>query len=119
MSVSAVSTGGGYQEGDYKANGTINTGHIANFRYLQNTYMKKVITERKTQGLKLGDGKGNKTENKLDKINDLKKYNYKLKRNIKALNREVTQKNDDDEGEDNDKYEDSGDKFEGNQYKKR
>ena len=33
------------------------------------------ISERKKQGVKLGDGKGNKTLNELDKIKELKNQN--------------------------------------------
>ena len=39
----------------------------------------------------LEDRKGSKTGNKLDTIEDLKKQNYKFKKNNKLLNNMVTQ----------------------------
>ena len=85
MSVSAVSTVGGDQDGSYKSDGTINTGYIHNCIFLSNVNKKEVIHERKKQGVKLGDGKGSKTVNELDKLKELKKKNPKFKRNIKSL----------------------------------
>ena len=61
--------------------------------------------------------KGSETANELDKLKELKKKNSKYKRKTKALKKKVT--NDNDEGDDNDKLEDSGDHCGGNQYKKK
>ena len=68
MSVSDVIIGGGDQEGDYKADGTINTGYIHNWGSLSNAYKIKDIPERKKQGVKLGDWKRSNTVNELDNI---------------------------------------------------
>ena len=65
--------------------------------------------------MKLGDGKGSKTGNEIDKIKEIKKKNYKFKRNIKALKKKVTNEND--EVDDNDEPEDAGDQFGGKKYK--
>ena len=92
-SVSDVSTGGGVQDGYYKYDGTVNTGHIPNCRYLPNEDKNKVIDERNKQGVKLGDGRGSNTGNELYKINELKKKNTMFKRSIKALNKKVTNEN--------------------------
>ena len=117
MSVSAVSTGCGYQDGAYKSDGTINNGYIPNCISLQNSYKKKFISDRQKQGVKLGYGKGSKTGNELDKLKGLKKKNYYFKRKIKAPKKKIT--NDNDEVDDNDEPEYYGDQFIGNQSKKK
>ena len=99
-SVSAVSTVGGYQYGAYTADGSISTGYIPNWRSLSKAEKKKFISERKKQGVKLGDGNGIKTGNDLDDIKELKKQNPKFKKKIKELKQKVTNHND--EGYDND-----------------
>ena len=88
-----------YQDGSYKAGVTINTGYIPTCRSLSNEDKKKFISERKNHGVKLGDWKGNKTGNELDRFKELKKQNSRFKRNIKALKKKVTNNND--EGYDN------------------
>ena len=107
--MSDVSTGGGDQDGAYKSDVTINNGYIPNWRYLSNSEKNKVIDKRNKQGLKVGDEKGSNNTNELDKIKYLKKKNSKLKRNIKALKKKVT--NDNDEGDDNDEPRYAGDQF--------
>ena len=67
--------------------------------------------------MKLGDAKGSKTGNDLDKLKELKKQNSKFKRNTKELKKKFT--NDNYEGDDNDEPEDDGDQFGGKQYKKK
>ena len=116
-SMSAVSTGCGYQNGAYKSDRTTNTAYIHNRRFQSNADKKKVIDERKKQRVKLGDGKESKTVNELDNIKELKKQNPKFKRKIKAIKKNVT--NDHDKGDDNDKPEDSGDQFGGKQSKEK
>ena len=54
-----------------------------------------MIDERKKQGVKIGDRKESKTVNELNNIKELKNYNFKSKRNIKALKNKVTQERDD------------------------
>ena len=71
----------------------------------------------KNQGIKLGNGKGSKPINVLYNLKELKNKNTKFKRNTTAPKKTVTQENDDDEGDDNDKPEDAGDQFRGNKYK--
>ena len=105
--MSAISTVGGDQDGAYKDEGTINTGYIPNRRYLLNADRKKFISEIKKQGVKLGDGKGSKTGNEIDKIKELNKKNPKFKRKIKVPKKKVT--NDNGEGDDNGKHEDASD----------
>ena len=51
--------------------------------------------------MKLGDWKGINTGNDLDKIKYLKRHNSKFKRNIKSLNKKVTQKKYDRKGDEN------------------
>ena len=116
-SVSAVSTWGGDQDGAYKADGTINTGYISNWRQLSNEDKKKVLSERKKQGVKLVDGKVIKTWNELDNIKELKEKKSNFKTNTKSLKKKVTNKND--EGDDNEEPEDAGEHFGGNQSKKK
>ena len=101
-SVSAVSTGGGYQEAAYKVDGTINTGYIPNWRSLSNADNKKVISEKKKKKVKVGDRKVSNTGNELDKIKELKKQNLNFKRNPKFTMKKVTQEKDFDEIYDND-----------------
>ena len=55
--MSAVSTGSGYQDNAYKADGKINTLCISYWRSLSNVDNKKVISESKKRGVKLGVGK--------------------------------------------------------------
>ena len=117
MSVSDESTGGRDQDGSYKADGTINTGYIPNCTSLSNEDNKKVIYERNKLGVKLVDGKGSKNGNELDKLKELKKKKIMFKRSIITLKRNII--NDNDEGDDNDKPEDAGDQFGGNQSKKK
>ena len=81
-----------------------------------NSHKKKVIAERKKQGLKLGDSKVSRTGNELDKIKELKKKHSNLKSGIKSLKNKVTNYND--EGYDNEETDDSGDQFLGKQSKK-
>ena len=97
--VSDVGTAGGDQEGDYKPDGTINTGYIPNWIYLSNTDKNKVIDEEKNQGVKLSYGKGSKTVNELDNIKELNKQNLNIKGNIKALKKKAKQENDNDNGD--------------------
>ena len=113
----AVSTGSGDQYGALKYDRNINTGYIPNLGSFSNAYKKKIIAERNNQGLKLGNGKGSKTGNKLDKLKELKKKNSKFKRKIKELKKKVTNNND--EGDDNDKPKYSGDQIGGNHPKKK
>ena len=115
--MSSVSTGNGYQDGTYKADRIINTRYILNWISLSDSYKKKFISERKKQGVKLGDGKVSNTGNDLDKLKELKKQNTKFKSRIKALKKKV--KNDNDDGDDNDEPEDAGDQFGGKQSKKK
>ena len=42
--------------------------------------------------MKLGDGKGSKTGNEIDKLRELRKKNYKFKRNIKHCRRRLQMK---------------------------
>ena len=77
-----------------------------------------MIDERKKQGVKIGDRKESKTVNELDNIKELKNYNFKSKRNIKALKNKVTQERDDDEVDDNEEPEYSSDQFGGKHSKK-
>ena len=82
-SVSSVSTGHKFEE-------TINTGYIHNWIFVSNSNKKKVVFENKNEGVKLGYWKLSKTGNAPDKPKELKKHNFKLKSNIKALKKEVT-----------------------------
>ena len=47
--MSAVSTGGGDQDSSYKADVTINTVYISNWRPISNVDKKKVIAESKNK----------------------------------------------------------------------
>ena len=114
-STSDASTGGGNQYGAYKDYGNTNTGYIPNYISLSNEDKKKVIYERNNLGVKLGGGKGSKNGNELDKLRELKNKKSMFKRSIRALKKNITNGND--EGDDNDKPEDAGDQFGGNQYK--
>ena len=60
--------------------------------------------------MKLGCGKVSKTKSNLDNLKDLKNQNYKLKMNIKSLNKKVAQEKYDNKGDDNDEYEDDDEK---------
>ena len=113
--MTVVVTWGGDQDGDYKSDININKWYSYNWILLLNADKKKVISKRRKQRVKVGDVKGSKTGNEINKIKKLKRQNSKLKRKIKALNKKVT--NDNDEWDDNNKPEDSGDQFGGNQSK--
>ena len=78
-------------------------------------HIKRKKSERKKQGVKLGYMKWSKTGNKIDKLKELKKHDFKFKSNIKYLKKKVIQKKYDDEGDDNDESEDSGNQFGGKQ----
>ena len=80
--MSAVSSVGGGQDSIYKYDRTINTGYNPNCRSLSNADKKKILSESKKQGMKLGDGKVNKTGNEIDKLKKLKNNNSKFKNKI-------------------------------------
>ena len=109
--MSAVSTGGEYQEDVYKADGTINIEYIPNWIYFLEIKKNKVIDERNNQRVKLGHKNGNNNGNELDRINELKKKSFKFIRNIKALKKKVAQEKDDNKEDGNDETEDDGDQF--------
>ena len=90
-----------------KSGGTINTGYIPYWGSLYNTDKKKVISERKKQGVKLGGCKLSKNGKELDNLKEFKNYMFKSK--ITSLNNNV--KNGNDEGNANDEPEDAGDQF--------
>ena len=116
-SVSGVSIGGGNQYGAYKSDKTINNGYIPNQKYILNANKQKVISERKQQGVKLGDCNVSRTGIDIYKLNELKNLNSKFKRNAKELKKKVT--NDSDKGDDNDEPEYNGDQFREKQYRKK
>ena len=93
MIVSDFSTGGGYQDGSYKSDVTINTLYIPNLISLSNSDKKKFIAERKKQGVKSVDGKVSRTINELYKLKKLKRQNFKAKGNIKALKKKLANDN--------------------------
>ena len=78
---------------------------------------KIVISERNDQGVKLGDIKGSKTGNYLDKVKELKTHNSKFKIRIKALRNNITRDKDDNGVDVDDEAEDYGDQFEGKHSK--
>ena len=73
---------------------------------------KRVISERNDQGVKLGDIKGSKTGNYLDKVKELKTHNSKFKMIIKSLRNNFTQDKDNNGVDVDDEAEDYGDQFE-------
>ena len=68
-----------------------------------NEEKNKVNAKRKNRGVKFGYGKGSNNANELDKFKDLKKHNFRFKRKIKSIKKNVAHENDDDKGGDNDK----------------
>ena len=94
-----------------EADVTLNNGYILDWRSLSNVDKKKVIYERNTQGVKLGYRKGSKTAYDRNNLKELKKKQFKLKSNIKALKKKVTQEKDDQEEYNNGEPEDAGDQF--------
>ena len=57
-----------------------------------NEVKKKVIDEKKEQGVKLGYGKGSSTGNDPDNTKEFREKNPKFKMNIKSTNKKVTKK---------------------------
>ena len=81
-------------------------------------HIKRKKSERKKQGVKLGYMKWSKTGNKIDKLKELKKHDFKFKSNIKYLKKKVTQGKYNYEVYDNEKPKDAGDQFGGKKSKK-
>ena len=121
--VSGVQTGGGGGSGKsvHNEDGTINTGHIPNWRSISFKERKIVIDERNRLGIKYKEsgagagGSGNIPSTDYNRIQKLKEQNQKYKRAIKALKRSNMDDVDDDAEEDLD----AGDKFRGKASKKK
>ena len=124
--VSGVQTnnggGGGNNSGVYNADGSINTGHIPNWKSLSFQERKIVIDERKRTGIRYkkksgaGAGKHGNSQSQSNRLKQLAEQNSKYKRTIKALKRKSQEndKEDDDAEEDID----AGDQFGGKASKK-
>jgi hypothetical protein len=112
----------------YNEDGSINTGHIPNWRNLSKQDRDIVMNERKRRGTKGGkkNGKGengNGAKNHANHLQQLTANNNKFKRQIKALKRKL--KGDDDtattatSNETDDEILDAGDQMGGRNSKKR
>ena len=119
--VSGVQTDGGWGGGDsvHNDDGSINTGHIPNWKSLSFKERKVVIDEKKRIGInnKKGgsgaEGRGKSLSTDSNRIKKLKNQNQKYKRKIKALKRSNT----DDVYDDADKDLYAGDQFGGKSSK--
>ena len=120
--ISGVSQTGGEGNGQssiHNADGSINTGHISDWKSLTFQERKEVIAERKRLGVKYrkkgGAGAGGRGGSQSDsnRLKQLKEQNSKYKRQIKALKR------DDDGNESDEESIDAGDQFGGKNSKKR
>ena len=120
--ISGVNQTGGEGSGQssiHNADGSINTGHISDWKSLSFQERKEVIAERKRLGVKYrkkgGAGAGGRGggQSGSNRLKQLKEQNSKYKRQIKALKRE-------DNGDEGDEDSiDAGDQFGGKQSKKK
>ena len=118
---SGHATSGDSSAGIHKPDGSINTGHISNWRNLSQTDRELVFAERKRLGLgkqkqsgKAGARRSNNAEgNRLKQLTD---QNKKYKRQIKALKRSPDESANDNDSTGGDT--DAGDQFGGKASKK-
>lgn len=122
--ISALGTTGSGGNGIYNSDGSIKTGHIANWRSLTEEERSKVFEERKRLGVsgkKKGGGKGGE-KNSANTMKQLRQQNQKQRRKIKALmrkNPDDDDKDDDSSGGKADDVTDAGDQFGGKHSKKK
>ena len=119
-SISAVGRrDGGSTPSIYTADGTINTGHIENWKAVSSEDKKKVYKERKRLGIKFNGVKKDPKSTSSNSANantltQLRKQVKKQRREIKSLKR-----GSDDNDDDSDAASDAGDQFGGKSSKKK
>lgn len=122
--ISAVTTGqtpsGGNASGIHRPDGSINTGHIPNWRNLSQADRETVYAERKRLGLTKGKAKekGARRSNNAEgnRLKQLTEQNKKYKRQIKAFKRSSDASTNDESSNSGDT--DAGDQFGGKASKK-
>ena len=110
-------------DGIYNGDGSINTGHIPNWKSLPFKDQKLVVDERKQQGIIYKGKNGAKSGERVNsnhsaadsnRFKKLKEHNQKYKRKIKALKRSNNSEDDTDK-----EQLDAGDQFGGKSSKKK